>query len=103
MSAKRAIDLQELLPTVMTGIGDLKATYGEWPVHESTHADPEQVQAVLAELVERLDDNYPYFHPQYAGQMLKPPHPVAIAAYLATMQLNPNNHSIDASRATTAM
>lgn len=103
MSAKRAIDLTELLPTVMTGIGDLKATYGDWPVHESTHADPEQVQSVLAELVERLDDNYPYFHPQYAGQMLKPPHPVAVAAYLATMQLNPNNHSIDASRATTAM
>jgi tyrosine decarboxylase / aspartate 1-decarboxylase len=40
---------------------------------------------VLAEVAERLGDNYPYFHPLYAGQMLKPPHPVARAAYaLAT-------------------
>ena len=29
----------------------------------------------------RMADNYPYFHPLYAGQMLKPPHPVARAAY----------------------
>ena len=27
--------------------------------------------------------NYPFHHPRYAGQMLKPPHPVAIAAYTA--------------------
>ncbi|WP_235451437.1 aminotransferase class V-fold PLP-dependent enzyme [Yonghaparkia sp. Root332] len=103
MSAKRPVDLNELLPQVMTGIDGLKATYGSWGQHPSTHADPEKVHAVLGELIERLDDNFPYFHPQYAGQMLKPPHPVATAAYLATMQLNPNNHSIDASRATTAM
>nr|WP_279535913.1 aminotransferase class V-fold PLP-dependent enzyme [Microcella frigidaquae] len=81
----------------------MKDTYGQWEVHPSQHVDPDQVEGVLAELVERLDDNFPYFHPQYAGQMLKPPHPVAMAAYIATMQLNPNNHSIDASRATTAM
>ncbi len=103
MSQKRAVTLAELLPQPIQGIQALKDTYGEWDVHPSQHVDPDHVQAVLGELVERLDDNFPYFHPQYAGQMLKPPHPVAVAAYLATMQLNPNNHSIDASRATTAM
>ncbi len=103
MSQKRAVTLAELLEQPVQGIQTLKDTYGSWDVHESQHVDPDQVQAVLGELVERLDDNFPYFHPQYAGQMLKPPHPVAMAAYLATMQLNPNNHSIDASRATTAM
>ena len=103
MSHKRAVTLAELLTQPIQGIQTLKDTYGQWEVHESQHVDPDQVQAVLTELVERLDDNFPYFHPQYAGQMLKPPHPVAVAAYLATMQLNPNNHSIDASRATTAM
>lgn len=103
MSQKRAVTLAELLPQPIQGIQTLKDTYGEWDVHPSQHVDPDHVQAVLGELVERLDDNFPYFHPQYAGQMLKPPHPVAVAAYLATMQLNPNNHSIDASRATTAM
>ncbi|WP_439564733.1 pyridoxal phosphate-dependent decarboxylase family protein [Microcella sp.] len=103
MGHKRAVTLAELLPQPIQGIQTLKDTYGEWDVHPSQHVDPDHVQAVLGELVARLDDNFPYFHPQYAGQMLKPPHPVAVAAYLATMQLNPNNHSIDASRATTAM
>mgnify|MGYP002783521030 FL=1 len=103
MSQKRAVTLEELLPQPIQGIQTLKDTYGQWEVHPSQHVDPDLVQGVLAELVERLDDNFPYFHPQYAGQMLKPPHPVAMAAYIATMQLNPNNHSIDASRATTAM
>src|SRR5215471_7673166 len=28
---------------------------------------------VLLSLARRLQDNYPYFHPLYAGQMLKPP------------------------------
>jgi len=35
--------------------------------------------------------------------MLKPPHPVAMAAYLATMMINPNNHSIDGGKATTML
>ena len=43
----------------------------------------------------RLGDNYPYFHPLYAGQMLKPPHPVARAAYALAMTINPNNHARD--------
>ena len=103
MSQKRAVSLSELLTQPIQGIQTLKDTFGEWDVHPSQHVDVEQVQAVLGELVDRLDDNFPYFHPQYAGQMLKPPHPVAVAAYLATMQLNPNNHSIDASAATTRM
>ncbi len=52
---------------------------------------------------ERLRDNYPYFHPLYAGQMLKPPHPVARLAYALAMWINPNNHAIDGGRATSAM
>ena len=103
MSDKRAMTLSDMLPQVMTGISDLKASYGSWDAHPATHTDPAQVQAVLGELIERLDADFPYFHPQYAGQMLKPPHPVAMAAYIAAMQINPNNHSIDASRATTEM
>src|SRR4051794_28111186 len=52
------------------------------------------------ELVERLADNYPFHSPRYAGQMLKPPHPIAWAAYAATMLLNPNNHALDGGPAT---
>ncbi len=63
----------------------------------------ENSAAVLREVAERLGDNYPYFHPLYAGQMLKPPHPVARAAYALAMAINPNNHALDGGRASSAM
>jgi glutamate/tyrosine decarboxylase-like PLP-dependent enzyme len=55
--------------------------------------------ALLA-LADRLRNNYPYPEPTYAGQMLKPPVPVAWAAYAATMLINPNNHALDGGPAT---
>jgi glutamate/tyrosine decarboxylase-like PLP-dependent enzyme len=58
---------------------------------------------VLNTVADRLADNYPYFHPLYAGQMLKPPHPVARAAYAMAMGLNPNNHALDGGRASSRM
>jgi glutamate/tyrosine decarboxylase-like PLP-dependent enzyme len=58
---------------------------------------------VLGATARRLQDNYPYFHPLYAGQMLKPPHPVARLAYTLAMWINPNNHALDGGRATSAM
>src|SRR3954454_24884640 len=57
----------------------------------------------LAELAERLRNTYPYPDPQYAGQMLKPPAPVAWAAYATAMLLNPNNHALDGGPATAQM
>jgi tyrosine decarboxylase / aspartate 1-decarboxylase len=65
-------------------------------------ADP-AIVSVLEEAARRLGDNYPYFHPLYAGQMLKPPHPVARAAYALAMRINPNNHALDGGRASSAM
>ena len=47
--------------------------------------------------------SYPFHHPRYAGQMLKPPHPVAIAAYTAAMHVNANNHALDGGPATSAL
>ena len=61
------------------------------------------VAEILAATAERLQDNYPYFHPLYAGQMLKPPHPVARLAYALAQWINPNNHALDGGRATSAM
>src|SRR6185295_17630241 len=58
---------------------------------------------VLDEVAGRLHDNYPYFHPLYAGQMLKPPHPVARSAYALAQWINPNNHALDGGRASSAM
>ncbi len=59
--------------------------------------------AVLRQVAERMGDNYPYFHPLYAGQMLKPPHPLARAAYALAMIINPNNHALDGGRASSRM
>ena len=64
---------------------------------------PPKSAAVLAEAATRMHDNYPYAHPLYAGQMLKPPHPVARAAYAMAMSINPNNHALDGGRASSAM
>ena len=66
-------------------------------------ADPAGLRRVLLATAERLRDNYPYFHPQYAGQMLKPPHAVARLAYALAMWINPNNHALDGGRASSAM
>jgi len=61
------------------------------------------IERVLLETAERLRDNFPYFHPLYAGQMLKPPHPVARLAYALALWINPNNHALDGGRASSAM
>jgi tyrosine decarboxylase / aspartate 1-decarboxylase len=61
------------------------------------------LERVLLETAERLTDNYPYFHPLYAGQMLKPPHAVARLAYALATWVNPNNHALDGGRASSAM
>ncbi len=67
-------------------------------------ADPSgALSEVLDEVALRLRDNYPYFHPLYAGQMLKPPHPVARLAYNLAQTINPNNHALDGGRASSAM
>lgn len=57
----------------------------------------------LQELAVRLQDNYPYHLPEYAGQMIKPPHPLAQAAYWMTTFVNPNNHALDGGRATSLL
>ncbi len=63
----------------------------------------EAASNILQQVATRLHDNYPYGHPLYAGQMLKPPHPIARAAYALAMSVNPNNHALDGGRASSAM
>jgi glutamate/tyrosine decarboxylase-like PLP-dependent enzyme len=58
---------------------------------------------VLQTVAERMQDNYPYYHPQYAGQMLKPPHAVARIAYAMSLWVNPNNHALDGGKASSAL
>jgi tyrosine decarboxylase / aspartate 1-decarboxylase len=69
----------------------------------SAPAQDPRLAAVMTEVATKLQDNYPYFHPLYAGQMLKPPHPIARAAYALSTWINPNNHALDGGRASSAM
>lgn len=81
----------------------LEAGFTSLPPLATELAGAREFEAVLSEVAERLRDNYPYFHPLYAGQMLMPPHPLARAAYALAMWLNPNNHALDGGRASSAM
>ncbi|MDX2121284.1 MAG: aspartate aminotransferase family protein, partial [Gemmatimonadota bacterium] len=97
MTARDHPDL-DLLDAALTR---LDASFANLPA-VTTAPDP-RLAAILMETAERLHDNYPYFHPLYAGQMLKPPHPVARLAYMLALGINPNNHALDGGRASSAM
>ena len=81
----------------------LDAGFAALPPNGTQPPATDRIGAVLAETAERLHDNFPYFHPLYAGQMLKPPHPVARLAYALAQWINPNNHALDGGRASSAM
>lgn len=87
--------LDEALNTLERGFADLPAF--------TPRIDLEALRPVLQATAERLQDNYPYPHPLYAGQMLKPPHPMARLAYMLALWINPNNHALDGGRASSAM
>src|ERR1700727_1529654 len=76
--------------------------FAHLPENSATPLD-EASAAILQQAAVRLQDNYPYAHPLYAGQMLKPPHPVARSAYALAMSVNPNNHALDGGRASSAL
>jgi len=81
----------------------LDSGFAMLPEFDARAPEAARMAATLAATAERLQDNYPYFHPLYAGQMLKPPHPVARLAYALAQWINPNNHALDGGRATSAM
>ena len=87
--------LRDALATMAEGYSELPAFTPEF--------DQAAVAEVLQTVARRMQDNYPYYHPQYAGQMLKPPHAVARIAYAMSLWVNPNNHALDGGRASSAM
>lgn len=98
---------KNLYTELMAVLGSLNSEWrNSW---DSFSTDPSLVMdeatatSALAALEERLKVNYPFFHPRYAGQMIKPPHPIAMAAYMMAMQINPNNHALDGGPATAKM
>jgi len=97
------MDLNRWLSEGLAAVGDWEQSFGPYQPHESLQVSDERVAEVFGEFTGRLRDNYPFFHPSYAGQMLKPPHPAAVAGYLTAMLINPNNHALDGGPATAQM
>jgi tyrosine decarboxylase / aspartate 1-decarboxylase len=92
----------KLFQTLNEAQRHLDAGFAHLPAHPVPALD-EAASTILQQVATRLRDNYPYAHPLYAGQMLKPPHPIARAAYALAMSVNPNNHALDGGRASSAM
>lgn len=100
------METKQFTNTLERALASLAENLDRWEAFEpdsSVEVDGEAMAAVLGELTDRLRIDYPYGHPRYAGQMLKPPHPVAILAYATTMFVNPNNHALDGGAATSQM
>jgi glutamate/tyrosine decarboxylase-like PLP-dependent enzyme len=97
------VDLERWVGQAVAANQEWAAGFGPFNPHPSLEVSDERFGAAFAEFTERLADNYPFFHPRYAGQMLKPPHPAAVAGYLAAMLINPNNHALDGGPATARM
>lgn len=91
------------LQLLYEALPQLKQSFAHLPSFDERQTSAEAMRSILTQLTERLADNYPYFHPLYAGQMLKPPHPIARAAYALAMWLNPNNHALDGGRASSQL
>ncbi|MFI2436381.1 pyridoxal phosphate-dependent decarboxylase family protein [Streptomyces sp. NPDC018693] len=97
------MDLQHWLGRATDAIQQWADTFGPHQPHPSLLVDDDRFAVAFAEFTGRLKDNYPFFHPRYVGQMLKPPHPAAVVGYLTTMLINPNNHALDGGPATARM
>ena len=98
------MDLSRTLPLVVEAVERWQESYGGVESVPVSVVDSETWRETLDQFLARLTgEQYPFFHPRYAGQMLKPPHPVAVVGYLAAMLINPNNHALDGGPSTAAM
>ena len=94
---------KDSLRILLEALERLDSGFAELPEFQAHPVDASRLAKILGATADRLQDNYPYFHPLYAGQMLKPPHPVARLAYALALWINPNNHALDGGRATSVM
>lgn len=95
LETKSVVFLKEALDVLESGFSDL-------PPFDPSIA-PARLKEVLLEVAAKMGDNFPFPHPFYIGQMMKPPHPIARLAYTLSLWINPNNHALDGGRASSAM
>jgi len=97
------VDVQRWLSSAVAAVEDWQDGFGPYQPDASMQISDERFASVFGEFTQRLRNNYPFFHPSYAGQMLKPAHPAAVVGYLTAMLINPNNHALDGGPATGQM
>ena len=90
------------LPLLDDALEKLEQGFSDLP-DVTPEGESGRMREILLEVAERMQDNFPYQHPLYAGQMLKPPHAIARLAYALSMWINPNNHALDGGLASSAM
>jgi len=96
-------DRAGLLAAAEAMVAAWEARFGAYEPHPAMVPDPARLSQAWTAFEARMADHYPFFHPRYAGQMLKPPSRVAAAGYLAAMLINPNNHALDGGPGTSGL
>ena len=92
---------RQLVESALRSVENWETSWGPYaPVATGVDAS---LPSLFEDYLQRLNATAPFFHPRFVGQMIKSPHPVATGAYLAALAMNPNNHAIDASQATSPM
>src|SRR2546427_3058283 len=100
--APGVLDTQSLT-MLRRALDRLAAGFAGLPPSGTQLEDAAGLGRVLLDVAERLQDNFPYFHPPYPRQMLKPPHPPARPPYSLPPWLQPHNPPPDGGRASPAM
>ncbi len=99
-------EFEPYLPVLQNALKKLdswRSSYGSFSKKDSSVDSLDKIQEIADRLASRLEGNYPFHHPSYAGQMLKPPHPIAWLSYALAMTINPNNHALDGGPPTSEM
>lgn len=99
-------EFEPYLPILQKALKKLdvwRSSYGSFSENDSSVNRLDKIQEIADQLADRLEGNYPFHHPSYAGQMLKPPHPIAWLSYALAMTINPNNHALDGGPPTSKM
>jgi glutamate/tyrosine decarboxylase-like PLP-dependent enzyme len=88
---------------LLNGIRKWLDSFPEFAKDDLFEVSEEEFKKNADIFLKRMESNYPFHHPLYAGQMLRPPNEYAAEAYSAAMQINPNNHALDGGPATAEM
>lgn len=91
MSEQTYIDF---LLKAISSYEDYKKIFPKFEPFGLTRLNKKQ-EKILIKLFKRLHNTYPTFHPNYIGQMIKPPVEIASLSYFIAMLYNSNNHALD--------